>query len=341
VSNTSYDASSPLVVGIGASAGGLDAFKKFFAAMPSDSGMAFVLVQHLDPHHKSLLVDLLSTQTAMQVVEAQDGMSIAGNRAFVIPPDATLTINDGVLRLTTPAPRRELRRPIDTFFTSLAEDQGENAVCIVLSGFGSDGTAGVRAIREHGGLVLAQAEFDHHAMPGMPNSAAATGLVDQILPVEAMPDRLREHQAHLLAVAASKNGDGARTDTVEYLTAITAILRRGVTHDFGHYKQSTLVRRVQRRMQVLQIGTVPAFIERLENDPGEVELLFRDILIGVTQFFRDPQAFDALQNEVVAKLFANKGPADQIRIWVPGCATGEVSLPASRPAVLAQRLRYA
>ena len=323
VSHTFYDASSPLVVGIGASAGGLDAFKKFFTAMPADSGMAFVLVQHLDPNHKSLLVDLLSSQTKMPVIEAGDGVRVTGNSVFVIPRDATLTIKNGVLRLTTPAPPRDSRRPIDTFFTSLAEDQGENAVCIVLSGTGSDGTAGVRAMREYGGLILAQAEFDHHALPGMPDSAAATGLVDQILPVEALPARLLEHRNHLVAVAATKNGDGTRSDTIEHLATITAILRRGVTHDFAHYKQSTLVRRVQRRMQVLQIGTAPAYIERLQKDPGEVELLFRDILIGVTQFFRDPEAFLALQNEVIPKLFAGKGPTDQVRVWVPGCATGE------------------
>ena len=183
-----------LIVGIGASAGGLEAFKTFFANMPADTGMAFVLVQHLDPHHKSMLVDLLGRHTEMKVVEARDGVPVVANRVFIIPPDATLTITDGALRVTKPAPPREHRRPIDTFFASLAEDQGEHAVCIVLSGTGSDGTLGLRKIKEHGGLTLAQAEFDPTAMSGMPQSAAATGLVDHIMPVEEMPALLMEYQ---------------------------------------------------------------------------------------------------------------------------------------------------
>ncbi len=318
-----FDGPVPLVVGIGASAGGLNAFKKFFANMPAHNGMAFVLVQHLDPHHDSLLVDLIGNQTGMKVVEAVDGMQLGANRVFIIPPDATLTIANGALRLTKPAPPRESRRPIDTFFSSLADDQGENAVCIVLSGTGSDGTLGLKAVKEGGGLTLAQAEFEHRAMSGMPGSAAATGLVDQVMMVEAMPARLMEHRAHLLEVAGQKDANGARTDTAEHLKAISAILQRGISHDFGQYKQNTLVRRVQRRMQVLQIRSVPAFIEHLEREPGEVDLLFREILIGVTQFFRDPPAFDALLATVVPRLLANKGAGDHLRIWVPGCATGE------------------
>jgi two-component system CheB/CheR fusion protein len=322
VSKLLFDGAVPLVVGIGASAGGLNAFKKFFANMPADNGMAFVLVQHLDPHHDSMLVDLIGKQTDMNVSEARDGDRLGANRVYIIPPDATLTISDRVLRMTKPAPPRESRRPIDTFFSSLADDQGENAVCIVLSGTGSDGSRGLKAVKENGGLTLAQAEFDHHAMSGMPDSAVATGLVDQVMLVEEMPARLLEHRAHLLEVAGQKDENGARTDTAEHLKAISAILRRGISHDFGHYKQNTLVRRVQRRMQVLQIRTVPAFITHLEQEPREVELLFREILIGVTQFFRDPQAFEALAATVIPKLLAKEG-AEQIRVWVPGCATGE------------------
>ncbi|MBL8780984.1 MAG: PAS domain S-box protein [Alphaproteobacteria bacterium] len=317
------DGAAPLVVGIGASAGGLGAFKKFFSHMPADNGMAFVLVQHLDPKHDSLLAELIGKQTSMNVAEARDGERLTANCVFIIPPDATLTVKGGVLRVTKPAPPRETRRPIDTFFTSLADDQGENAVCIVLSGTGTDGTQGLKAVKENGGLTLAQAEFDHHAMSGMPDSAVATGLVDQVMPVEAMPARLMEYRAHMLDVAGEKDENGTRTDTAEHLKAISAILRRGISHDFGQYKQNTLVRRVQRRMQVLQIRTVPAFIAHLEQDPHEVELLFREILIGVTQFFRDPLAFDALAATVVPRLLANKKGGGQIRIWVAGCATGE------------------
>jgi len=318
-----FDGAVPLVVGIGASAGGLSAFKKFFAHMPADNGMAFVLVQHLDPKHDSLLAGLIGAQTSMKVVEARDGDQLSANRVYIIPPDATLTMKGGRLRMTKPAPPRESRRPIDTFFSSLADDQGENAVCIVLSGTGTDGTLGLRAVKENGGLTLAQAEFDHQEMSGMPDSAVATGLVDQVMPVEAMPARLVEYRAHMLDVAGEKDENGTRTDTAEHLKAISAILRRGISHDFGQYKQNTLVRRVQRRMQVLQIRTVPAFITHLEQEPREVELLFREILIGVTQFFRDPFAFDALAASVIPKLLANKQGGDQVRVWVAGCATGE------------------
>jgi two-component system CheB/CheR fusion protein len=314
---------TPLIAGIGASAGGLEAFKTFFANMPADSGMAFVLVQHLDPRHKSMLVDLLGRHTAMTVAEAEERMRVDADRIYVIPPDATLTIKDGFLRVTKPALAREHRRPIDTFFSSLAEDQGERAVCIVLSGTGSDGTLGLRAIKEHGGLTMAQAEFDSTAMSGMPHSAAATGLVDHIMPVEDMPATLIEYQQHLIDVAKRKDAGGNRRDTEAHLSAISAILRAATGHDFSQYKQSTLARRIQRRMQVLRIDTVPAFIECLRKEPREVELLFREFLIGVTQFFRDPPAFDALQAMVISKLLERKGVDDQIRIWVPGCATGE------------------
>jgi two-component system CheB/CheR fusion protein len=315
-------AAPPLVVGIGASAGGLGAFKTFFENMPPDSGMAFVLVQHLAPAHKSMLADLLGKVTAMPVLEAEDGTPAEANKVYVIPPDATLTFKDRTLRVTRPAPPRERRRPIDTFFSTLAEDQGENAVCIVLSGTGSDGTVGLKAIKEHGGLALAQADFDHMAMSGMPQSAAATGLVDDVIRVEDMPARLVDYQTHLLAVAPRKDGDGTRRDTAEHLAKIVAILRTRVGHDFSKYKEKTLVRRIQRRMQVLQIDAVPAYIHRLREDPKQAELLFREFLIGVTHFFRDPEAFAALES-AIPKLLAHKRAEDQVRIWVPGCATGE------------------
>src|SRR4029079_3035067 len=274
-------------------------------------------------YHKSMLVELLGRHTAMAVTEAEDRMRVVADRVFVIPPDATLTIKDGVLRMTKPAPAREYRRPIDTFFSSLAEDQGERAVCIVLSGTGSDGTLGLRAIKEHGGLTLAQAEFDSTAMSGMPHSAAATGLVDHIMPVEDMPATLVEYQQHLINVAGRNDGDGNRRDTAEHLAEISALLRSATGHDFSQYKQSTLVRRIQRRMQVLRIDTVPALIERLRKEPREADLLFREFLIGVTQFFRDPPAFAALQATVIPKLLESKGAEDPVRIWVAGCATGE------------------
>jgi two-component system, chemotaxis family, CheB/CheR fusion protein len=312
-----------LVVGIGASAGGLAAFRSFFDNMPADTGMAFVLVQHLDPDHKSLLVELLQPHTAMPVVEAKDRAPLAANQIHVIPPNATLTLEGDTLRVATPSPAREYRRPIDTFFASLAESQEDCAVGIILSGVGSDGSLGIKAIKEHGGFTLAQAGFDETAMTGMPSSAAATGLVDRVASVESLPAKLIEHQAYLARVEEQKGADGAREDIRESLTAITAVLRRRLRHDFSGYKQNTLIRRIQRRMQVLQIETVPAYAEYLRNEPSEGDALFRELLIGVTQFFRDEDAFEALKASYLPSLFAGRDADDPIRVWVAGCATGE------------------
>jgi two-component system CheB/CheR fusion protein len=313
----------PLIVGIGASAGGLEAFRTFFTHMPADTGMAFVLVQHLAPDHKSMLVDLLSGSTKMPVIEAADGLEIQANRVFVIPPNATLTVQAGRLRLEQPAPPRISRRPIDTFFVSLAEDQRENAVCVILSGTGSDGTLGAAAIKEHGGLTLAQAEFDHHAKPGMPLSATSTGQVDEILPVEAMPAKLVAYLKHLRGVAETKDPEGTRQDAGGYLAAICSLLQARCGHDFQSYKEKTFVRRMQRRMQVLQISTPEAYVAHLRAQPQELDVLFLELLIGVTQFFRDPAAFEALGSSVLTNLVQGKGADDLIRIWVPGCATGQ------------------
>ena len=194
---------SHLIVGIGASAGGLEAFRTFFENTPPDSGMAFVLVQHLAPDRRSMLAEILGKSTAMTVAEAVDGAEVLPNHVFVIPPDATLTIANGRLVVVKPAPPREHRRPIDTFLFSLARDQGENAVCVILSGIGSDGSLGLASIKEHGGLTIAQAEFDHHAKSGMPSSATATGFVDHVMQVKDIPATLVEYQHHLSA------GEGA------------------------------------------------------------------------------------------------------------------------------------
>jgi two-component system CheB/CheR fusion protein len=291
--------------------------------MPPDSGMAFVLVQHLSPDHKSMLADLVGKITPMPVLEAEDNTPIAANTVYVIPPDATLTLKGHSLRVSKPAPPRERRRPIDTFFSSLAEEQGENAVCIVLAGTGSDGTLGLKNIKEHGGLTFAQAEFDSTAKSGMPQSAAATGLVDEVLPAAAMPAKLLNYRNHLQKVASRKSGDGTRADAADHLTRIVTLLRARVGHDFSKYKEKTLIRRIQRRMQVLQIDTVQDYVQRLREDPQQVELLFRELLIGVTQFFRDPDAFAALAEKAIPAILENTTSDDTVRVWVPGCATGE------------------
>ncbi len=311
------------IVGIGASAGGLNAFKAFFAAMPAQNGIGFVLVQHLDPNHKSILADLVSRQTQMPVVEAEDGMPVAAGRVHVIPPDATLTIVSGILRLDRPAPPRQRRFPIDAFFQSLAEDQAENAAAIVLSGIGSDGSLGIRMIKQHGGLTLAQSEHDHLAMTGMPQSAAATGLVDSVMRVEDMPGRLIEYQQHLVAADGHVDTYETRNVTARQIATIATLLRSGVGHDFANYNENTLGRRILRRMQVLRIDKVQDYIRHLRNEPRERDLLFQELLINVTEFFRDPAAFGVLEADILPTLLAGKTDDDQLRIWVPGCATGE------------------
>lgn len=312
-----------LVVGVGASAGGLEAFKSFFAHMPTDSGMAFILIQHLAPDHGSILTELIGHSTAMPVMEARTGTAVVPNSIYVIPPNATLTIAQGRLRVTKPAPPRESRHPIDTFMYSLAEDVAENAACVILSGSGSDGAQGLAAIKEHGGITLAQAQFDETAMSGMPSSAAATGLVDHVLPVDAMAAKLIQYQQHLADVRARKGSDGIREEAQRHLDEVCALLDQGVGHDFSQYKEGTLVRRIQRRMQVRNFDEVAEYVAYLRKEPHEVELLFRDLLIGVTHFFRDPEAFDALARITIPELVRSRRAAGPVRLWVAGCATGE------------------
>ncbi len=312
-----------LIVGIGASAGGLEAFRSFFAHMPADSGFSFVLVQHLSPQHVSMLAELVGRSTRMPVCEAVDGARVQPDHVYVIPPDATLTLADGVLHVSKPAPPRQHRWPINTFFTSLAEDGGDCAVCIVLSGTGSDGALGLGAVKEHGGLTLAQSGFDHLAMSGMPASAASTGLVDDILPVEDMPARLLAYRRQMHAARGQQDADGIRQDLSDHLQNLFRLLRAEVGHDFSQYKRSTVMRRIQRRMLVRQTETVPDYIEYLRQHPQEHQLLFREMLISVTEFFRDALAFAALQERVIPTLLADRGAADVLRVWVPGCATGE------------------
>lgn len=312
-----------MIVGIGASAGGLEAFKTFFAHMPADNGLAFVLVQHLSPDHDSLLAELIGRSTSMPVLEATHGMRVKARHVYVIPPNATLTIADGVLQVRTPAPPREHRWPINTFFTSLAEDQGDCAICIVLAGTGNDGAQGLRAVKEHGGLALAQSGFDHEALTGMPANAAATGLVDTVMPVAEMPARLLAYQKQMHAAQQKKGPDGVRADVAAHLKTICELLHAEVGHDFSQYKEKTLMRRIQRRTLVVQAETVTDYIDHLRQYPNEHELLFREFLIGVTQFFRDPDAFEALRTIAIPSLLAGRNNDDVLRVWVAGCATGE------------------
>jgi two-component system, chemotaxis family, CheB/CheR fusion protein len=311
------------IVGIGASAGGLAAFEAFFSAMPADAepGMAFVLVQHLAPDHKSILSDLVRHYTRMQVFEVEDGMTVQPNCAYIIPPNCDMTFLNGALQLMEPSAPRGQRLPIDFFFRSLAQDQHERAICIVLSGTGSDGTLGVRAIKGEGGMVMVQTpgstEYD-----GMPRSAIATGFVDFELAPEEMPAQLIAYVTHAFGTQPRPVLPPApRTENA--LKKIFVFLRLQTGHDFSQYKPTTVNRRIERRMAVQQIETIERYIKFLQHTPAEVDALFRDLLIGVTNFFRDPIAFKAVEEQIIPMLFADKPAGTLIRVWVPGCSTGE------------------
>ena len=322
LSNAHSPAAFP-IVGIGASAGGLAAFEAFFSGMPPDKdpGMAFVLVQHLAPDHKSILTELIRRYTRMQVFQVEDGMVVQPNCAYIIPPNHDMAFLNGALQLLPPLAPRGQRLPIDFFFRSLAQDQHERAIGVILSGTGSDGTLGVRAIKGEGGMAMAQTptstEFD-----GMPCSAIATGLVDYELPPSEMA-------AQLIAYATHAFGKPCQPDTHPNPTAESALkkifilLRAQAGHDFSKYKPSTIRRRIERRMAVHQIETIGSYVKFMQQTPAEVDALFRDMLIGVTRFFRDPEVFCALEKQVIPKLFAGKSSSSLLRVWSPGCSTGE------------------
>jgi two-component system, chemotaxis family, CheB/CheR fusion protein len=311
------------IVGIGASAGGLAAFEAFFAGMPAGAGpgMAFVLVQHLAPDHKSILSELIRRYTRMQVFEVEDGMTVRPDCAYIIPPGRDMAILNGTLQLLEPSAPRGQRLPIDFFFRSLVQDQHEHAIGIVLSGTGSDGALGVRAIKGEGGMVMAQnpasTEFD-----GMPRAAIATGLVDYELPPAEMAAHLIAYVAH----AFGKLPRAAATAPPQVESAMKKIfilLRTQTGHDFSLYKPSTIQRRIERRMAVQQIDGISGYVKFLQQTPAEIEALFRDLLIGVTHFFRDPEAFRVLEDKVIPALFAGRPAGATIRVWTPGCASGE------------------
>ncbi|MBF0390141.1 MAG: PAS domain-containing protein [Desulfamplus sp.] len=322
VENKPQESSFP-IVGIGASAGGLAAFEAFFSGMPADveTGMAFVLVQHLSPEYKSILPNIISRYTSMKVFEVTNGMEVRPDSVYVIPPDCNMTFLNGVLELVKPASPTPLRLPIDMFFRSLALNQKERAIGIVLSGTGNDGTLGVRAIKGEGGMVMVQTpnstEYD-----GMPRSAIGTGLVDyELLPAE-MPARLVAYVSHSFSISGLPSVCSV-TDDGNLVNKIFSLLHAHTGHDFSQYKMTSISRRIERRMALQQITAMDKYVEYLKQTPAEVEALFRDMLIGVTNFFRDPKAFEELEKRVIPELFVGKNSESIIRIWASGCSTGE------------------
>ncbi|MHA6332946.1 CheR family methyltransferase [Qipengyuania sp. CAU 1752] len=307
------------IVGVGASAGGLEALREMFGGYNGPSGMAFVIVQHLDPTHESLMAQLIERYTSMPIKQAEGGETLALDHIYVIPPGNGLAVHDGVLELTEFTDPRGMRRPIDDFFESLAIDRKDRAACVILSGTGGDGSRGLRCIRENGGVVIAQAP-DTAAYDGMPAAAIGTGCVDIVSSPGEIVQALRSYFSR---GEPSRDVFNDPANTSDYLDKLCAILREAVGHDFSQYKRSTLNRRIARRMQVLGLTEPRDYLDLLSNDEAECNALFRDMLINVTRFFRDSELFGALNEQVIDPMVAEVRDGEEIRVWVPGCSSGE------------------
>ncbi|HTA40828.1 MAG TPA: chemotaxis protein CheB [Bryobacteraceae bacterium] len=313
---------APPVVGIGASAGGLEAFTQLLGALPLNTGMAFVLIQHLEPKHQSVLTALLSRATTMPIAEITQGMRVEPNHVYVIPANADLTLVDGTLKVVVRKAIAGRHAPIDYFLRSLAETQGPRAVGVILSGTASDGTAGVKAIKEEGGTTFAQ-DPDSARFDGMPRSAIATGCVDFVLPPERIATELARIVRHPFAGLLSLHAIPHLPANEDDWTRLFRLLRTATGVDFRLYKQSTIKRRMARRMAVNKVDTLAAYHKFLERNPAEVDALLGELLIPVTDFFRDPEVFDALRDTILPQLLREKPPDEPIRIWSAGCATGQ------------------
>ncbi|MBX7223835.1 MAG: PAS domain-containing protein [Blastocatellia bacterium] len=322
--SSSDDKRNLIVVGIGASAGGVTALREFFGRMSPDSGMAFVVVLHLSPQYESNLAAILQSQTAMPVTQVTETVKVQANQVYVIPPNKNLAMEDGTITLTQPEPTQGQRVAIDLFFRTLAEAYGRNSICIILSGMGSDGTLGLKRIKESNGFAIVQAP-ENAEYDGMPRSAISTGLVDWVLPVAEMPVKLisfrdSSERLHLTELDAKTPVELKGADD---LREILTLLRVRTGHDFTHYKQPTLLRRIARHLQIHELEDIPTYLTLLRERPDEIQSLLKNLLINVTNFFRDKEAFEALEQEVIPQLFANKTGKDAVRVWAAGCASGE------------------
>lgn len=308
------------IVGIGASAGGLEALEQFLSNVPADSGMAFVIIQHLDPTRKGIMSELLQRVTPMKVVQVKDNTKVKRNCVYVIPPNKDMSILHGVLHLLTPTAPRGLRLPIDFFLRSLALDRKEHGIGVILSGMGSDGTLGLRAIKENAGVAFVQepnsAKFD-----GMPRSAIEAGMADIVSLASALPVKIMTYLQHtpLMNKSAPEIDDKSHSA----LEKMIILLRSHTRHDFSLYKRNTLYRRIERRMGLHQIDKMVTYVRFLQENPQELDLLFKELLIGVTSFFRDPSAWEYLAKEVIPAMLSNRQEGQAVRAWVPGCSTGE------------------
>jgi two-component system CheB/CheR fusion protein len=308
------------IVGIGASAGGLEALEQFLKHVPAGSGMAFVIVQHLDPARKGIMPELLQRATSMRVIQVKDRTKVQPDCIYVIPPNKDMSILHGVLHLLAPTASRGMRLPIDFFLRSLAQAQQEHSVGVILSGMGSDGTLGLRAIKEKAGVVLVQepatAKFD-----SMPRSAIDAGLADIVAPAEELPEKILAYLQRTPLIARKETVLEDKTQSA--LEKVVVLLRAHTGNDFTFYKRNTLYRRIERRMGIHQIGKMTNYVRYLQENSQELDLLFKELLIGVTNFFRDPAAWEQLRKQGLPALLASRSPRQPLRAWVPGCSTGE------------------
>lgn len=316
-----------VVAGIGASAGGLDALTCFLNGIRSGSGVAYVVIQHMSPNQPSQLPELLKRACVLPVHAAQDGLAVEPDQVYVIQPNTLLKIRDGRLVIQGPLEGGAAQMPIDLFLTSLAADQEDRAIGVVLSGTGTDGNLGLKAIREYGGYTLAQAtpegkEAEDSFHSGMPQSAIALGVVDEVAQADKLPELISEYREHLATLNTQKGITALHTELQGALEDVFGLLRTRTGHDFRDYKANTIIRRIQRRMQVYRDSSVSDYLDRLRNNNEEIDTLLKELLIGVTYFFRDPEHFEALEREVFESLVSAENKSE-IRVWVPGCATGE------------------
>ncbi|HEX3001208.1 MAG TPA: chemotaxis protein CheB, partial [Methanoregula sp.] len=311
---------TPPIIGIGASAGGLEAIEQFLSKVPRNTSMAFVVIQHLDPDYKGIMPEILQRSTPLRVVQVTDRTKIVGNHVYVIPPNKDMSILHGVLHLLEPKEPRGLRLPIDFFLSSLAADQKEKSIGVILSGMGSDGTAGLRAIHEAGGLTLVQdpatAAFD-----GMPKSAIEAQLADIVTPPSDMPDKIAGFVRLTPHIGIPEPVIEQKSKTA--LEKIVILLRAQTGHDFSQYKKSTMYRRIERRMGIHQIDRIQTYVRYLQENPRELDLLFKELLIGVTSFFRDPVVWEKLKETILPDLIEKCSDGRTLRAWVAGCSTGE------------------
>lgn len=308
------------IVAIGGSAGGLEAFERFFAGIPPNTGMAFVVIQHLDPTHKGLMPELLQRSITMPVLEIEDGVMVEPNHVYVIPPNAELSIIDGRLHLNSPSTAHGQRLPIDLFFQSLAAERGDKSIAIIVSGMGTDGTLGLKAIKEVSGVVMVESP-DSAKFDGMPRSAISTGQVDYVASIDDLPKELMAYISHIPRLRE----EIAESDSQPHsaLQKILRLLSIRTGHDFSLYKKSTLYRRIEKRASLHQIAGISEYARYVEQNPEEMDALFMELLIGVTRFFRDPEAFEYLENKIIPDLIRNAEQGSSIRVWVPACSTGE------------------